>query len=57
MLIDSFENKQKILTNFLEICPLEGWSDKTLSAAFLKAEIDEKFLHFIFENGRQKLKK
>jgi ubiquinone biosynthesis protein COQ9 len=51
MLIDSPENKQKILDHFLETCLFEGWSQKALECAFLKAEIDVKFLPFIFENG------
>ncbi len=51
MLIDSLENKQKILDHFLETCLFEGWNQKALEAAFLKSEIDIKFLPFIFENG------
>ncbi|MFT6077222.1 MAG: ubiquinone biosynthesis protein COQ9 [Myxococcota bacterium] len=51
MLIDSLTNKQKILDHFLESCLFEGWSDKALEEAFAKAEIDIKFLPFIFENG------
>jgi ubiquinone biosynthesis protein COQ9 len=51
MLIDSLENKQKILHNFLELCPVSGWNNKTLEDAFRQSEIDDKFLPFIFENG------
>ncbi len=51
MLIDSFDNKQKILKNFLETCLFEGWNQKALELAFVKSEIDVKFLPFIFENG------
>jgi len=51
MLIDSPTNKQKILNHFLETCLFEGWSQKALELAFIKAEIDIKFLPFIFENG------
>ncbi|MFT6106509.1 MAG: ubiquinone biosynthesis protein COQ9 [Rickettsiales bacterium] len=51
MLIDSLENKQKILNHFLESCLLEDWSEKALEEAFEKSEIDIKFLPFIFENG------
>jgi ubiquinone biosynthesis protein COQ9 len=51
MLIDSLTNKQKILNHFLETCLFEGWSNKALELAFIKAEIDVKFLPFIFENG------
>lgn len=51
MIIDSFESKEKILINFLEIAGLEGWNDHTLVLAFNKANIDEKFIPIIFENG------
>ena len=51
MLIDSIENKQKILDHFLELCVFEGWNEKTLKQSLIKAEIDVKFLPFIFENG------
>ena len=30
MIIDSFENKQKILDNFLKIVAFEDWSKETL---------------------------
>ena len=33
MILDSTENKQKILVNFLEISAFEGWSNATLSKA------------------------
>ena len=51
MILDSAENKQKILSNFLDICAFEGWSNATLSKACELAEIDQKFLNLIFENG------
>ncbi len=51
MILDSLENKQKILVAFLEICPLEGFSDETLGKAFEKCEIDTKYQKLIFENG------
>ena len=51
MLIDSITNKQKILHHFLESCLFEGWNEKALELAFVKSEIDVKFLPFIFENG------
>lgn len=50
MLIDSKENKEKILKEFLEICVFEGWNKKALEEAFVKAGVDVKFLNFIFEN-------
>jgi ubiquinone biosynthesis protein COQ9 len=51
MLIDSTHNKQKILQHFLEICIFEGWNENALKQSMIKAEIDIKFLPFIFENG------
>ncbi len=51
MLIDSKINKQKILHHFLKICLFEGWNQKALELAFVEAQIDVKFLPFIFENG------
>ncbi|MFT6331924.1 MAG: ubiquinone biosynthesis protein COQ9 [Lentimonas sp.] len=51
MLIDSIDNKKKILNQFLQICIFEGWNDETLKLAFKKAEIKVKFVPFIFENG------
>lgn len=51
MLIDSKENKQKILQHFLNACVFAGWNQKALEEAFEKSQIDIKFLPFIFENG------
>jgi len=50
VIIDSFENKQKILDNFLKIVAFEDWSKETLILATKNAEIDEKLLPIIFEN-------
>lgn len=50
MLIDSFENKQKIVNNLIEISEFEGWSDYSLRLAFNKSQVDEKYLDIIFEN-------
>lgn len=50
MIIDSFENKQKILDNFLKIVAFEDWSKETLILATKNADIDEKLLPIIFEN-------
>ena len=50
MIIDSIENKQKILDNFLKIVPFEDWSKETLILATRNADIDEKLLPIIFEN-------
>jgi ubiquinone biosynthesis protein COQ9 len=49
-MIDSIENKQKILDNFLKIVPFEDWSKETLILATRNANIDEKLLPIIFEN-------
>lgn len=51
MIIDSIENKRKILDNFLEICVFEGVNNHALKKAFEKAEIDYKYQELIFENG------
>jgi len=51
MILDSLENKQKILQNFLEIAQFDGWSDATLSKAIELSGIDNKFQNLIFENG------
>ncbi len=50
MIIDSIENKQKILDNFLKIVAFEGWSKETLILAIKNSNIDEKLLPIIFEN-------
>lgn len=51
MILDSTENKQKILANFLKIAAFEGWSNATLSKACELSSIDAKFQNFIFEKG------
>jgi ubiquinone biosynthesis protein COQ9 len=50
MLIDSIENKQKILQKFLDLCVFDGWNDSTLDKAFLGLGIDLKSMDLIFEN-------
>ena len=50
MIIDSIENKQKILDNFLKIVAFEDWSKETLILATKNSGIDEKLLPLIFEN-------
>ena len=50
MIIDSFENKEKILLSFLEIAELEGWNENSLITSFKQNEIDEKYLSIIFPN-------
>lgn len=51
MILDSIENKRKILVNFLDICVFEGWSNTTLSKACELSAVDPKFRNLIFENG------
>lgn len=51
MILDSLENKRKILANFLEICRFEGFNDHALSLAFTKSELDPKFRNLLFEKG------
>lgn len=50
MLINSDENKAKILAKFLEICIFEGWNKEALLKAISDCGIDEKFSDLIFEN-------
>jgi len=51
VLLDSFKTREKILQEFLKICPFDGWSKEGLLKAISKAEIEEKFCDLIFENG------
>lgn len=51
MAINSRENKQKILQNFLKLCEFEGVSDEVLTRAVKESGIDEKFKNIIFENS------
>ncbi len=51
MLLDSNQNKQQILDEFLKICPFDGWTNEALSKAFSNCGVDEKFSSLIFENG------
>ena len=50
MLIDSVETKEKILSEFLKICPFEGWTHEALIKAAANCGIGENFLPLIFEN-------
>ena len=52
-MIDSNENKQKILDNFLKIVSFEGWSKQTLILAFKNSNIDEKLLPIIFATPKK----
>ncbi|MDX2082701.1 MAG: COQ9 family protein [Rickettsiales bacterium] len=51
MLLDSYETKEKVLIEFLKICPFEGWSDETLLQAVYNCGISKDFSDLIFENG------
>jgi ubiquinone biosynthesis protein COQ9 len=51
MIVDSAENKQNILTRFLEICQLDGWNEETLEKSLSFNQIDPKLKNLIFENG------
>lgn len=50
-MIDSLENKKKILSKFLEVAAFDGWNEDALLKAMSELKIDEKFLSLIFENG------
>ncbi len=51
MTINSRQNKQKILQNFLKLCETEGVSDVVLSLAVKESGIDQKYTNIIFENS------
>ena len=51
MIIDSFENKEKILLSFLENSKSEGWNNDCLIHSFRLCEIDEKYLTILFPEG------
>ena len=51
MIIDSGENKQRILAEFLQICKFDGWNEKSLQKAIKNCAISENFLPLIFENN------
>ena len=51
MLIDSTENKQKILTEALTIVKISGFSQENLMLACQNSHIETKYLSLIFTNG------
>ena len=51
MILDSLENKRNILAKFLQLCPLEGWSEEVLTQAIIECKIEAKFKNLLFENG------
>lgn len=50
-LIDSDQNKEKILKNFLKICKNDGCNENSLKKSIKEAGFDEKLQEIIFENG------
>jgi ubiquinone biosynthesis protein COQ9 len=55
MILDSNETKQRILHEFLKICPFDGWSKEALLKAMQNCGVGENFLNLIFENERLSL--
>jgi len=51
MLLDSTENKQKILTEALKIAKTQGFSQENLILACQNSQIEPKYLSLIFANG------
>ena len=51
MLLDSSENKEKILQHFLEIAAFEGWNKESLLKALEASNINAQHCNLIFENG------
>ncbi len=51
MLLDSIENKQKILTEALKIAKISGFSQENLILACQNSQIETKYLELIFTNG------
>jgi len=51
MLLDSIENKQKILTEALKIAKIQGFSQQNLILACQNSQIEPKYLSLIFANG------
>lgn len=50
MLLNSIENKEKILQEFLQIAAFEGWNKESLLQALDKCKIGREFCPIIFEN-------
>ncbi len=51
MILDSSQTKEKILSEFLQLCAFEGWNDETLLKTLEKCGIATNLLPLIFENG------
>ncbi len=50
-MINSLVNKKKILKNFLDICTLDGWNNKSLGDAVIKSGFKLEDQELIFDNG------
>lgn len=50
MLLDSQENKEKILSEFLQIAAFDGWNKESLLKALDHCKINRDFCNLIFEN-------
>lgn len=57
MIIDSVENKKKVLEKFLALAGNEGWNLDTLKNACTACNIEETFSIIIFEEGIKELTK
>ena len=51
MIIDSYQNKVKILNEFLRHCVFDGWNAKTLEESAEKSGISANKIPLIFDNG------
>lgn len=57
MILDSNENKEKILAEFLKIAAFDGWTKTAVLQAVSNCGIEEKFAALIFENFQLDLAK
>jgi ubiquinone biosynthesis protein COQ9 len=55
MIIDSIENKNLILAQFLKLCAIEGWNEDSLRVAFSQASIDPSYVDLIFPEGAKEI--
>jgi ubiquinone biosynthesis protein COQ9 len=51
VLLDSIENKNKILAEFVKISAFDGWNKDSLRKALKNCNFDENYGEIIFENG------
>ena len=57
MIIDSLENKKRVLEKFLALAGDEGWNLNTIKNACTACNIEDKFSTIIFEEGVSELTK